>query len=359
MTTTTSSTTDFVEATRHSTSILMAAERRCLLWLAARLPRSINADHLTSLALAAMAAAGACFWAARFNRLWLAGVVVSLAVNWFGDSLDGTVARVRQQQRPRYGFYVDHIVDCFGVLFLFGGLAMSGFMNPLVAMALLIAYFMLSIETYLATYACGVFKLSFAGMGPTELRVLLAVGSLALMGEPQVNLPGGPFKLFDVGAVVAIAGMGHVADFRRQEYSALSIWRNAIPRLETAPELVSTGRALARLPPRWRNGTCTAAGSGLGARGGLGVELSAGDRDRRGSDHPPQLLLALGVDLVGTGDPRCTDRRTPGPLQPDHRSRLDRGKRRGDGCTRPISPGFTISPRTSWRLPRVPARTFC
>ena len=116
-----SSSPDFVEAKRDAASFLMAAERRCLLWLAVRLPRSINSDHLTGLALVAMAGAGACYWAARFNRHWLLGVVVGLAINWFGDSLDGTVARVRGQQRPRYGFYVDHVVDCFGVLFLLGG----------------------------------------------------------------------------------------------------------------------------------------------------------------------------------------------------------------------------------------------
>ena len=185
----------------------MAAERRCLLWLAARLPRSINSDHLTVLALVAMAGAGTCFWAARFNRHWLLGVVVNLAVNWFSDSLDGTVARVRQQQRPRYGFYVDHVVDCFGVLFLCGGLALSGFMNPLVAMGLLVAYFLLSIEIYLATYALRVFTLSFAGMGPTELRLLLAAGSLALMRDPHVGVMGATFRLFDVGGVMAIAGI--------------------------------------------------------------------------------------------------------------------------------------------------------
>jgi putative flippase GtrA/phosphatidylglycerophosphate synthase len=196
---------EFTVATRESDSMLVAVERRCLLWMAARLPPWLNSDHLTGLALLAMAMAGAAYWAARLNRYWLVAVVVCLALNWFGDSLDGTLARVRQQQRPRYGFYVDHVVDCFGVLFLLGGLALSGFMSPFIAMGVLIAYFMLSIEIYLATYCLAVFRLSFWGMGPTELRVLLAIGTLALIRDPHVEMWGRAFRLFDVGGVVAIA----------------------------------------------------------------------------------------------------------------------------------------------------------
>src|SRR5580765_361946 len=203
----TSSSSNFVEAKRDAAGFLMAAERRCLRWLAVRLPRSINSDHLTGLALVAMAGAGACYWEARFNRQWLLGVVIGLATNWFGDSLDGTVARVRGQQRPRYGFYVDHVVDCFGVLFLLGGLALSGFMSPFIAMGVLIAYFMLSIEIYLATYCLTVFRLSFWGVGPTELRVVLAIGTLALIRDPHVEMWGRAFRLFDVGGVVAIGAL--------------------------------------------------------------------------------------------------------------------------------------------------------
>ena len=196
---------EFVEARRELTSVLASAERRCLIWLARRLPPWINSDHLTALALASMFMAGASFWAARVNRLSLLAVVFWLAVNWFGDSLDGTLARVRHQQRPRYGFYVDHIVDCFGVVVLVAGLAASGFMSPLVAMALLVAYLMLSIEVYLATYCLTVFKISFWGVGPTELRILLAVGTIRLWSDPIVEIMGREFQLFDVGGVVAIA----------------------------------------------------------------------------------------------------------------------------------------------------------
>ena len=218
------------------TSILASAERRCLIWIAKRLPDSITPDHLTALALVAMSAAGLSYWAARFNRYWLAGAIAGLAVNWFGDSLDGTLARVRRQERPRYGFYVDHIVDCGGALFLCSGLALSGFMNPLIALAVLVAYFLLSIEIYLATYCLAVFRISFWGLGPTELRILLSIGTLALLRDPTVDLFGHPVRLFDLGGVIAAALMAatavvsavrnaralYQAERRRPETSAVS-----------------------------------------------------------------------------------------------------------------------------------------
>ncbi len=166
-------------------------------------------DHLSGLGLAAMAGAGLSFWAARYWMVGLVGVVASLAVNWFGDSLDGTLARVRKQERPRFGFYVDHVIDLAGATMLFCGLGASGFMSPLVALGVLSAYLLVSAEVYLATHVRGVFKMTFLGVGPTELRILLAVGVAALAWRPMVSpFHLGPFRLFDVGGVVAIAGMG-------------------------------------------------------------------------------------------------------------------------------------------------------
>jgi phosphatidylglycerophosphate synthase len=130
--------------------------------------------------------------------------ILFLAVNWFGDSLDGTLARYRNRLRPRYGFYVDHIVDAFGILFLVAGFGLSGYMSLSVAMAFLIAYYLLNIEIYLATYTVGVFKLSYGVWGPTELRVLLAIGNVAMMYRPHVTIIGHRFLLADVGAAVAI-----------------------------------------------------------------------------------------------------------------------------------------------------------
>lgn len=197
----------FKDARRMQQSVLAAAEKRALVWMAERTPRRINSDHLTILGLAAMLATGAAFAAARWDVRCALLVVPFLALNWLGDSLDGTLARVRNQQRPRYGFYVDHIVDSFGATALLGGLALSGYMTPLIAAAVLIAFLLLSVETYLAAYARSVFRLSYGIFGPTELRVLLAVGAVMLLYRPIVHLAGRPFFLFDVGGAVAVAGM--------------------------------------------------------------------------------------------------------------------------------------------------------
>ena len=193
---------------REHGSLTAGAEKRLLVWMARRLPSWVNSDHLTLLALAAMALAGAGYALARFDRraLWL--VVAALALNWFGDSLDGTLARVRRAERPRYGFYVDHVLDIVGITLLVAGLACSGFMNPVIALAMLVAYLLVSGEVFLATAVRHVFRMSFAGFGPTELRIVLAVGTLALFRDPQVNTGVfGRLPLFDVGAIVATAGL--------------------------------------------------------------------------------------------------------------------------------------------------------
>lgn len=197
----------FSTATRVVAGLVAGAEKRALVAMARRLPAWVNADHLTALGLFAMLMAGVSFTLARWYPIGLVLVVFWLAVNWFGDSLDGTVARVRNHQRPRYGFYVDHVVDAVGTLCLVGGMAASGFMSPLVGLGLLIVYFMLSIEAYLATYTRGVFRLSFWGFGPTELRIVLSIGCLRLLVSPTATLFGHRFLLFDVGAVVAIICM--------------------------------------------------------------------------------------------------------------------------------------------------------
>ena len=192
---------------REHGSVLADVEKRALIWIAKRLPSAINSDHLSLLGLAAMAVAGAAYWASHWHSATLYIVVGALAVNWFGDSLDGTVARVRNQQRPMYGFYVDHVIDIVGALLLFGGLGLSPFMSPVVALVLLVAYLMLSAEAFLATHAVGVFRISLLKVGPTELRILLAFGTLCLFYKPMVELGGSTYLLFDVGGVVAIIGM--------------------------------------------------------------------------------------------------------------------------------------------------------
>jgi phosphatidylglycerophosphate synthase len=197
----------FRDAERKQLSMLAAVEKKTLIWLAQRMPGWVNSDHLTLLGFAAMFVAGLCYWAASWDRRALIGVILALAVNWFGDSLDGTLARVRNRLRPRYGFYVDHITDAIGTFFLIGGLGLSGYMSPNIALGLLIAYFMLSIEVYLTTYTIGTFHLSFWSFGPTELRVLLCIGNIALFYRPEVLLLGRRFLLFDIGGAIGIAGM--------------------------------------------------------------------------------------------------------------------------------------------------------
>jgi phosphatidylglycerophosphate synthase len=199
----------FQEAERAQFSFLAPVEKRCLIWLANHAPAWIHSDHLTALGLLALMAAGLCYWYSRSNPAALLLVIVCLAVNWAGDSLDGTLARVRNKQRPRYGFYVDHIVDCLGALFLLGGLGLSGFMSHGVALGLLIVYLLLSCEVYLATYTLGKFHISFGKFSPTELRILLAVGNLALYLNPAagLTLPSGRYSLFDIGGAAGILGM--------------------------------------------------------------------------------------------------------------------------------------------------------
>lgn len=198
----------FEEARRELRSLTAGVEKKALLWLAARMPAWVTPDHLTGLGLLAMAVAGVAYRFSAETPALLHLVNVALAVNWLGDSLDGTLARFRARCRPRYGFYVDHLVDAFGALFLLGGLALSGYMSERIALALLVAYFLVSINIYLATYTLGVFKISFGAVGGTELRILLALGNLALLAQPRVGLLGRQVLLYDVlgsAAVMALA----------------------------------------------------------------------------------------------------------------------------------------------------------
>ncbi|HMF92235.1 MAG TPA: hypothetical protein VKL40_16440 [Candidatus Angelobacter sp.] len=197
----------FREAKRTQQSFLAAAEKKTLLWLAARTPAWINSDHLTILGLAAMAGAGAGYWWSRTNRVGLIVVIVCLALNWLGDSLDGTLARFRNCPRPRYGFYVDHVVDAFSTVFLLGGLALSGYMSPWVAFGLMITYLVMLVEVCLATYTLGDFTISYFKMGPTELRILLSVGNLVLFWKSTSHIAGRAYRLFDVAGTIGIAGM--------------------------------------------------------------------------------------------------------------------------------------------------------
>jgi len=194
----------FKNAQRLQLSILTPLEKKTLRWLAERMPAWVNSDHLTLLGFAGMILTGVSYYLAQYNPLFLVAGIVCLAINWFGDSLDGTLARVRDRQRPRYGFYVDHVVDAFGASFVVAGLGLSGYMSPSIAMGFLIAYFLMNIEIYLATYTLGVFKLSYGLMGPTELRVIVCIGNLVLLAKKTVRIGDNSYLLCDVSGAVAI-----------------------------------------------------------------------------------------------------------------------------------------------------------
>jgi phosphatidylglycerophosphate synthase len=197
----------FAPARRVNQSLTASLEKRALLWMAERSPAWLTSDQLTLLGLGAQIGAGVFYAVSRFNRYALLLAILCLALNWFGDSMDGTLARVRRQQRPRYGFYVDHMVDIFGSVALMCGLGCSGFLHWQTAIAMLIAFLLLSSESYLATYTLSCFQLSQGIFGPTEIRILLIIGNLALLHSPYSTLFGHRMLLFDLGGAIAAVCM--------------------------------------------------------------------------------------------------------------------------------------------------------
>jgi phosphatidylglycerophosphate synthase len=222
----------FVNALRVNKALTAELEKRTLVWMAVRTPAFVNSDQLTALGFIAQVLGGVAYaLAARdWRALWM--VNFFLVLNWLGDSLDGTLARVRDHQRPRYGFYVDHIADTFGAMALMAGLAISGYAHWQIAAGLLLGFYVLSIESFLATYTMGHFHISHGIFGPTEIRMLLMVGNVALMVHPYAELAGRRFLLFDAGGSIAIVGMlamvtltacRHIAVLYREEKVELEV----------------------------------------------------------------------------------------------------------------------------------------
>ena len=216
----------FAPARRINQALTASMEKRVLQWMAERAPKWLSSDQLTLLGLSAQIGAGICYAWSRTNRYALLLVILCLALNWLGDSMDGTLARVRQQQRPRYGFYVDHMVDIFGAVALMCGLGCSGFLHWQTAIAMLVAFLLLSSESYLATYTLTCFQMSQGIFGPTEIRILLIIGNLALLHSPYSMIFGHTMLLFDLGGTIAAVGMfamaiavtiRHTAQLYRQE----------------------------------------------------------------------------------------------------------------------------------------------
>jgi archaetidylinositol phosphate synthase len=197
----------FAKARRINQALTASIEKRALEWMAEHAPNWLSSNQLTILGFSAQLGAGICYALSRYNRQALLLVILCLVLNWLGDSMDGTLARVRRQQRPRYGFYVDHMADVFGSVALMCGLGYSGLLHWQTAIAMLIAFLLLSSESYLATYTLSCFQLSQGIFGPTEIRILLIIGNLALLRSPYSTLLGHKMLLFDLGGAIAAACM--------------------------------------------------------------------------------------------------------------------------------------------------------
>ncbi len=198
--------------TRVNNSFIGIQEKRILLWLAARMPAWVVPDTLTLLGLFSSVLIFLAYAMTYFDKrfLWLASV--GFFLNWFGDSLDGTLARYRKIERPRYGFFVDHIIDSISEVLVFIGLGLSPFLRFDLALLALITYMLATIYVYLTTYVNGVFRISYSGLGPTEMR-MIAIGANTLVfftSNPNITLPFITLTLFDliiVGVILVILAL--------------------------------------------------------------------------------------------------------------------------------------------------------
>jgi archaetidylinositol phosphate synthase len=197
-------------APREKTFLLAHPEARVLEWLARRMPARVTPDHMTLLGvLAAFGIAGA-YVLSNGDRTWLWAASALLVVHWLGDSLDGTLARVRRAERPTYGYYLDHLVDAVATAVIGLGLGLSPYMLVLTGLVLVVVYLVLSINTYLETQAFGVFSLGYGRLGPTEARLgLIAINTALACGVGLEGTVGGlGVSLLDViglGAAVLMA----------------------------------------------------------------------------------------------------------------------------------------------------------
>ena len=177
------------DAPRNKQFLLARPEARVLEWIARRLPSWVMPDHLTALGVVAAVGIAAAYLLSNGSEVWLWAASALLVVHWLGDSLDGTLARVRRTERPRYGYYLDHLVDAFATAAIGIGLGLSPYMLLAVGLAIVIAYLILSINTYLETQAFGMFTLGYGRLGPTEARLLLiGVNTLLALSVVSVGL---------------------------------------------------------------------------------------------------------------------------------------------------------------------------
>jgi phosphatidylglycerophosphate synthase len=190
---------------RVQTSILANSEKKLLLWIAPRLPGWVAPDMLTFLGLFALAGVGLSYYLVAHHWSYLVFASIGFAVNWFGDSLDGTLARVRNQQRPKYGYYLDHLIDAVGFSLVIFGLAYSKMISQPFVWLVLVCFFIASINTYLATNSVHVFKISYSKISTTEARIILIVMNTILIFVKKITFFGFEGYLLDIIAgIVAL-----------------------------------------------------------------------------------------------------------------------------------------------------------
>lgn len=163
------------QSTRIQTSVLNALEKKILVRMAKMQPRWMTSDILTFIGIVGSVIVAAGYALSNYDISWLWLASFGFVVNWYGDSLDGTLARVRSTQRPIYGFYLDHCVDGLTMAVMCIGAGLSEMLNLYIAMAVLVVYLLLSISVYINAHLKGEFKLTFAGMGPTEFRLIMII----------------------------------------------------------------------------------------------------------------------------------------------------------------------------------------
>jgi len=197
------------DAPRDKQFLLARVEGRVLEWIARPLPARVMPDHLTALGVLAAIGIAAAYLLSNGDKAWLWAASALLVVHWLGDSLDGTLARVRRSERPKYGYYLDHLVDAVATALIGLGLGLSPWMLLSVGLAIVIAYLVLSINTYLETYAFGVFTLGYGRLGPTEARLaLIALNSLIALGVGLGFEVGGlGLTVLDLIGLAIAAGM--------------------------------------------------------------------------------------------------------------------------------------------------------
>lgn len=161
------------QSKRIQTSVLNAAEKKVLVWLAERQPRWVTSDMLTGIGVVGSLVVALGYFLSNYSVGWLWLASLGFVINWYGDSLDGTLARVRKTQRPIYGFYLDHNIDGITMAIMCVGAGLSDLLNLYIAMAVLAVYLLLSISVYINAHLKGEFKLTYAGMGPTEFRLIM------------------------------------------------------------------------------------------------------------------------------------------------------------------------------------------